>query len=204
MTVRSFVELVGARTSAPGGGSASALIAAVGAALGTMVGWMTYGKRRFEAKDATMRRLIPPLHQAMKDLLPMIDRDTRAFDGYMEAMGMPKDTEEEKVARHRAMQDGLKAAVQVPLDVMRIADRAWDAMVEMAAHGNIASRSDLEVGARALETGLWGASRNVAINLPGIEDETYRQTAADEAETLASRAAAKRDEILTTLAARKE
>jgi glutamate formiminotransferase/formiminotetrahydrofolate cyclodeaminase len=204
MTVRSFVELVGARTSAPGGGSASALIAAVGAALGAMVGWMTYGKRRFEAMDATMRRLIPPLHQAMKDLLPMIDRDTRAFDGYMEAMGLPKDTDEEKAARHRAMQDGLKAAVQVPLEVMRIADRAWEPMVEMAAHGNIASRSDLEVGAKALETGLWGASRNVAINLPGIEDEEYRQKAADEAETLASRAAAKRDEILAALAARKE
>jgi glutamate formiminotransferase/formiminotetrahydrofolate cyclodeaminase len=203
MSVRSFVELVGARTSAPGGGSASALIAAVGAALGAMVGWMTYGKRRFEAKDDTMRQLIPPLHQAMKDLLPMIDRDTRAFDGYMEAMGMPKDTEEEKAARHRAMQDGLKAAVKVPLDVMRIADRAWDAMVEMAAHGNIASRSDLEVGAKALEAGSWGASRNVAINLPGIEDETYRQATADEAKVLASRAAAKRDEVLAALAARK-
>jgi glutamate formiminotransferase/formiminotetrahydrofolate cyclodeaminase len=204
MSVRSFVELVGARTSAPGGGSASALIAAVGAALGAMVGWMTYGTRKFEAQDATMRRLIPPLHAAMKDLLPMIDRDTRAFDGYMEAMRMPKDTAEEKAARDRAMQDGLKTAVQVPLDVMRIADRAWDAMVDMAAHGNIASRSDLEVGAKALEVGSWGASRNVAINLPGIEDETYRTTVADESEALASRAAKKRDEILTALATRKQ
>ena len=74
--------------------------------------------------------------------------------------------------------------------------RAWDAMVEMAGHGNIASRSDLEVGARALEAGIWGASRNVAINLPGIEDEAYRKTAADESDALASRAAQKRDEVL--------
>jgi glutamate formiminotransferase/formiminotetrahydrofolate cyclodeaminase len=202
MSVRSFVELVGARTSAPGGGSASALIAATGAALGAMVGWMTYGKRKFEAQDATMRRLIPPLHHAMKALVPMIDRDTRAFDGYMEALGMPQDTEEEKAARHRAMQEGLKAAVQVPLEVMRLADGAWDAMVEMATHGNVASRSDLEVGAKALEAGIWGASRNVAINLPGIEDEAYRKGAAEEAEALASRAAAKRDEVLATFAAR--
>jgi glutamate formiminotransferase/formiminotetrahydrofolate cyclodeaminase len=203
MTVRSFVELVGARTSAPGGGSASALIAAVGAALGAMVGWMTYGKRKFEAQDATMRRLIPPLHDAMKGLLPMIDRDTRAFDGYMEALGMPRDTEEEKASRHRAMQEGLKAAVAVPLEVMRVADGAWDAMVEMAGHGNMASRSDLEVGAKALEAGIWGASRNVAINLPGIEDETYRQAAASEAEGLAARATTKRDEVLAAFAARK-
>jgi glutamate formiminotransferase/formiminotetrahydrofolate cyclodeaminase len=203
-SVRTFVEQLGARTSTPGGGSASALIAAVGAALGAMVGWMTYGKRRFEAKDSTMRRLIPPLHEAMRDLLPMIDRDTRAFDAYMEATSLPRETDEEKAVRHRAMQDGLKAAVQVPLEVMRLADRAWDAMVEMAMHGNIASRSDLEVGARALECGIWGASRNVAINLPGIEDETFRRAASDEAEALASRAAGKRDEVLAACAARKD
>ena len=92
MSVRGFVELLGSRTPAPGGGSASALIAAMGAALGAMVGWMTYGKRKFEAQDATMRRLIPPLHEGMKALLPLIDRDTRAFDAYLAAVGMPKET----------------------------------------------------------------------------------------------------------------
>jgi glutamate formiminotransferase / formiminotetrahydrofolate cyclodeaminase len=140
----------------------------------------------------------------MKGLLPMIDRDTRAFDGYMEALGMPQETTEERTVRHRAMQEGLRAAVQVPLQVMRLGDRAWGAMVEMATHGNTASRSDLEVGAKALEAGIWGASRNVAINLPGIEDEAYREAAAEEAETLATRAAAGRDEVLAALAARDE
>jgi glutamate formiminotransferase/formiminotetrahydrofolate cyclodeaminase len=167
-----------------------------------MVGWTTYGKRRFEAQDATMRRLIPPLHAAMKSLLPMIDRDTRAFDGYMAALGMPQGSAAEKAARHRAMQEGLQSAVQVPLEVMRLADRAWDAMVEMAAHGNSASRSDLEVGAKALETGIWGASRNVAINLPGIDDQAYRRSASDEAESLAARAVERRDEVLAVLAKR--
>jgi glutamate formiminotransferase/formiminotetrahydrofolate cyclodeaminase len=201
-SVRGFVELLGSRTPAPGGGSASALIAALGAALGAMVGWMTYGKRKFESQDAVMRRLIPPLDDAMKALLPMIDRDTRAFDAYLAAVGMPKDTAEEKAARHAAMQEGLKAAVQVPLEVMRTADRCWEPMTEMAVHGNPASRSDLEVGARALETGIWGAYRNVAINLPGIEDEGYRRATAEEAETLAARAAVMRDAVLEALATR--
>ncbi|HEX9187804.1 MAG TPA: glutamate formimidoyltransferase [Vicinamibacteria bacterium] len=201
-SVRGFVELLGSRTPAPGGGSASALIAALGAALGAMVGWMTYGKRKFEGQDAVMRRLIPPLHEAMKALLPMIDRDTRAFDAYLAAVAMPKATAEEKTARHAAMQEGLKAAVQVPLEVMRTGDRCWEAMKEMAAHGNPASRSDLEVGARALETGIWGAFRNVAVNLPGIEDEAFRRAVADEAEALAARAAAMRDEVLRVLAGR--
>jgi glutamate formiminotransferase/formiminotetrahydrofolate cyclodeaminase len=202
MSVRAFVETLGARTPAPGGGSASALIAAMGAALGAMVGWMTYGKRRFEEKDAVMRRLIPPLHEAMKDLLPMIDRDTRAFNDYLAATDMPKETDAEKTKRRAAIQEGLKTAVQVPLEVMRIADRCWDAMVEMAAHGNPASRSDLEVGAKALEAGIWGASRNVAINLPSIEDEVFRRGVSGEAETLASRAAARRDAVLAALVAR--
>jgi glutamate formiminotransferase/formiminotetrahydrofolate cyclodeaminase len=72
----------------------------------------------------------------------------------------------------------------------------------MAAHGNPASRSDLEVGARALETGIWGAFRNVAINLPGIEDEGFRRATAEEAEALAARAAVMRDAVLKTLANR--
>jgi glutamate formiminotransferase/formiminotetrahydrofolate cyclodeaminase len=115
---------------------------------------------------------------------------------------MPKETPEEKSARNTAMQDGLKAAVQVPLEVMRTADRCWEAMVEMAAHGNPASRSDLEVGAKALEAGAWGAFRNVAINLPGIEDEAFRRATAEEAEALAARAALLRDKVLEALAAR--
>jgi glutamate formiminotransferase/formiminotetrahydrofolate cyclodeaminase len=202
-SVRSFVERVGARTSAPGGGSVSALVAALGAALGAMVGWLTYGKRRFEDKEAVMRRLIPTLHEATRDLLPLVDRDTRAFDAYLVAAGLPQETPEGKAERHRAMQAALKAAVEVPLDVMRVADHCWDAMAEMAVHGNFASRSDLEVGARSLETGIWGASRNVAINLPGLEDEAFRKATWAEVETLTARAAAKRDEVLATLAARK-
>jgi glutamate formiminotransferase/formiminotetrahydrofolate cyclodeaminase len=202
MSVRAFVEELGARSPAPGGGSASALVAAMGAALGAMVGWMTYGKRKFEAKEAVMRRLIPPLDEAMKALLPLVDQDTRAFDAYLAAVGMPQQTADEKAARHAAMQAGLKAAVEVPLRVMRTADRCWEAMVEMAREGNFASRSDLEVGAKALEAGIWGASRNVAVNLPGIEDEAFRRATGEESDRLAARAAAMRDGVLATLAAR--
>jgi glutamate formiminotransferase/formiminotetrahydrofolate cyclodeaminase len=201
-TVRSFVELLGSRAPAPGGGSASALMAAMGAALGAMVGWMTYGKRRFEAKDGVMRQIIPPLHQAMEDLIPLIDADTAAFNDYMAALALPKDTPERERARQEAAQQGLQKAVEVPLRAMRTADGAWDAMVEMARHGNAASRSDLEVGAKALESGIWGAARNVAINLDGIEDEGFRAAARTEAENITARGRARLDEVLRTLAER--
>ena len=201
-SVRSFVRAVGARTSAPGGGSASALIAALGAALGTMVGWMTYGTRKFEDRDAVMRGLIPPLHGAMEALIPLIDADTQAFAAYMEARSLPQDTEERAAQRRQAMEAGLQKAVEVPLAVLRLADGSWDAMVEMARHGNIASRSDLEVGAKALEAGIWGAHRNVLINLPEITDAGFRTRAGAEAETIAQRARPRLEEILTILAGR--
>ena len=200
--LQDFVRAVGARTAAPGGGSASALMAALGAALGTMVGWLTYGKRKFEDKDAVLRRLIPPLHQAMEALIPLVDADTRAFAEYMEARGLPTGTEEQAARRRAAMEAGLKKAVEVPLTVLRLGDWCWEAMVEMARHGSIASRSDLEVGAKALEAGLWGASRNVLINLPEITDEEFRKTAGSEAEAIAQRARQRLEDVLTILAGR--
>ena len=151
-----------------------------------------------------MRRLIPPLHEAMKDLLPLIDRDTRAFDAYLAAVGLPKDTAEEKAARH-AGDAGRPRRPRCRCRSRSCAsgDRCWDAMVEMAAHGNPASRSDLEVGAKALEAGIWGAWRNVAINLARDRGRGVPRGRTGEAEALAERAAAKCDEVLAALAVRK-
>jgi glutamate formiminotransferase/formiminotetrahydrofolate cyclodeaminase len=188
MSVRDFVELVGARTSAPGGGSVSALIASLGAGLGAMVGWMSYGNKKFEHLDAAMRKLIPPLHQKMKQLISMIDADTNAFNDYMIAMKMPKTNDKEIKLRDEKMQEGLKKAVDVPLGVMKIADSCWESMIEMAQHGNIASKSDLEVGAKSLETGIWGAFKNVQINLPQIKDEKYKKEILNEAQTILNNA----------------
>ncbi len=202
LSVREFVESVGARTSAPGGGSVSALVAALGAALGAMVGWMTYGRRHWDAQDSAMRRLIPPLHDAMKRLIPTIDADTNAFEAYMTALRLPQETEAQRTIRHAAMQEGLKQAVEVPLSVMRLADRCWEAMVEMADQGNMASRSDLEVGAKALETGVWGAYRNVLVNLADVEDEAFIAQVRRETDELVGRARGLLDRVLQNLAAR--
>ncbi len=202
LSVRAFVLLLGSRTPAPGGGSASALMAALGAALGAMVGWMTYGKRKFEAQDPVMRRLIPPLHEAMLELIPLIDADTAAFNDYMAALGLPKATPEQAEVRRQALQSGLSRAVAVPLATMRAADRCWEALLEMAAHGNMASRSDLEVGAKALEAGVWGAGRNVRINLGQLEDAAMRAQTEAECAALEARAADKLAQVLAEAARR--
>jgi glutamate formiminotransferase/formiminotetrahydrofolate cyclodeaminase len=202
LTVRNFVELVGARTSAPGGGSVSALIASMGAALGAMVGWMTYGNKKFAHLDNTMRKLIGPLHLKMKELIPLIDADTNAFNDYMTAMKMPKKTEDEQKARNAKMQEGLKKAITVPFSVMTIADSCWEYMLKMAKDGNISSKSDLEVGAKSLETGIWGAYKNVLINLVNIEDEAYKNEMTSKGEEIVKNAEKHCKKVCSILAGR--
>lgn len=202
MSLRAFIKSVAARTSAPGGGSVSAAVAAMGAGLACMVAQLTYGVRKFENVDKEIRSVIPALYEASNALIPMIDADTNAFNDYMEAMRLPKDTDEEKKIRSQAMQDGLKKAINIPLTTIKLADAAWDSFVELAKYGNIASRSDMEVGARALETGIWGAYKNVLINLPGIKDEEYKAEKISESEAYLKRAEEKCKEILEILGGR--
>ena len=197
LTTRGFIEAINARTTAPGGGSASASIAAMGAGLGSMVAKLTYGVRNFEEHDGTLRKVIPVLHKATIDLIPMIDAD--AFNDYVTAKKLPNKTDAEKSARFEKMQAGLKKAVLVPLTTMRIGDGAWDMMIETAKVGNIASKSDMQVGARALELGIWGAWKNVEINMKDIADRDFVAVISAEAEEIRLRAEKKCAEILSIL-----
>lgn len=201
-TVREFVESVGARSSAPGGGSVSALMGAMGAGLGAMVGWLTYGRRKYEHLDGAMREHLPPLVELQEELLRAVDADTDAFGEFMDALQMPKDTEEQKAARKAAMQAGLKTATRVPLRTMELADRAWDPMLEVARVGQYSSRSDVEVGAKALEACLYGAYRNVVINLGDIADEDFSADMESKATALLERGTEKMAEMQGIVEAR--
>ncbi|CAK6983143.1 formimidoyltransferase-cyclodeaminase [Scomber scombrus] len=174
LSLQQFVHSVGARTAAPGGGSVSAAVAALGAALGAMVGQMTYGKRQFENLDGVIRRLIPPFHQAMNELLHMVDADSSAFNSYMAALKMPKSTAEEIKRREAAMQEGLKRAVGVPLSLAERVNVLWPPLKEMVVYGNIACKSDAQVAAKALEAAVFGAYYNVVINLKDITDDSFK------------------------------
>uniref|UniRef100_A0A8C9T0P4 Formimidoyltransferase-cyclodeaminase n=1 Tax=Scleropages formosus TaxID=113540 RepID=A0A8C9T0P4_SCLFO len=176
LPLQQFVRSVGARTAAPGGGSVSAAIAAMGAALGSMVGQMTYGKKQFESLDSVMRRLIPPFHQAMNELLAMVDEDSSAFNAYMDALKLPKSTTDEIKRREVAMQEGLKEAVGVPLSLAERINQLWPCLKELEVYGNVACRSDLQVAAKALEAAVFGAYYNVTINLKDITDESFKIT----------------------------
>ena len=199
MSVRNFVEILGARTAAPGGGSAAALAASMGAGLGAMMGWMTFGSKKWEDLDSTMRKLIGPMHNAMMDLIPMIDADTDAFTEFVNASRMPKETPEQVKVRDAAMEEGLKTAIKVPLKVMEIGDSCWDNMEELAKYGNMSSVSDLEVGARSLELGIWGAYRNVVVNMKDIKDKEWEASTMQYADEMVDRAKVRSEKVLSIL-----
>lgn len=204
MTVRGFIEEVAARTAAPGGGSVAAAIASMGMGLASMVAWLTYGVRKFEHLDSEMRKIIPNLQETTLALIPKIDEDTNAFNDYIDAVRLPKETPEQQAARDTALQSGLKKAVLTPLSVMKIASQAWNEVESAAKHGNIASKSDVMVGARAIELGIWGAYQNVLINLEQVTDENFKQETTKEATEIANQAKARMESILEMIALRKE
>ncbi|XP_068612581.1 formimidoyltransferase-cyclodeaminase [Brachionichthys hirsutus] len=175
LSLRDFVRGVAARTPSPGGGSVSAAVAALGAALGAMVGQMTYGKRQFEHLDGAMRRLIPPFHRAMDELLLVVDADASAFNGYMAALKMPKNTADEAKRREAAMQEGLQQAAGVPLGLAERINGLWPWLKEMVVHGNVACKSDAQVAAKALEMAAFGAYYNVAINLKDVTEDVFKR-----------------------------
>ena len=204
LSLRAFIQEVASRSSAPGGGSVSAALAAMGAGLGAMVAKLTQGVRKFEELEPIMRRIIPPLHGTNRALISMVDADTNAFNAYMEGIRMPKGTAEEKAARAVKMQEGLKEAVQAPLQTMRLADQAWEAMCEAARFSSMGFKSDVQVGARALETGIWGAYQNVLINLEDIKEQEFKDATLKEAGAINQRATDKCAEVLAILEEREE
>merc|ERR1712212_1248973 len=177
-------------------------LAALGAGLGSMVGKLTYGKRQWESLDSQMRKVIPPLHAAMEELLKVVDNDTDAFSEYMAAMKLPKGTADEQKARDAAMQAGLKTAVGVPLQLAKKTNTLWPSLLELARCGNINCKSDLQVAARCLETAVHGARHNVDINLADITDAKFKAEMAGAAKCEAELAVEMKEKILNHLETR--
>ncbi|CAK6442004.1 unnamed protein product [Pipistrellus nathusii] len=203
-SLQAFVREVGARSATPGGGSVAAASAAMGASLACMAGLMTYGRRQFEHLDATMRRLIPPFHAASARLAALVDADAQAFTACLEAMKLPRSTPEEKDRRAAALQKGLRQAVTVPLELAETVASLWPPLQELALCVNLACRSDLQVAAKALETGMFGAYFNVLINLKDISDDKFKDQTCQRISSLLQEAKTQAALVLGRLEERQE
>ena len=173
LTVKTFAEVLASEAPAPGGGSAAALFGACGAALGVMTTNLTVGKKKYpelwdHAAEARAQGL--PLVTAFLDAL---EEDTLSFNRLMDAMHLPKDTDEQKAARRAAMQEATKGAVLTPYHTLELCRTTVDLLGSLVGKVNPNCASDLGVGAAAAEAAARGAWLNININLQSIKDEAY-------------------------------
>ena len=171
MTVKGFARETASESAAPGGGSISANMGALGAALATMVANLSAHKRGWDDRWKEFSDVAEKGQAVMEELLALIDEDTAAFDRIMDCFSMPKGTEEEKAARAAALEEATLYAAQVPLRTMEASLKALPLALEMAQKGNPASASDAGVAALAAVAGIRGAQLNVRINAAGLKDQ---------------------------------
>ena len=196
MTLWGFVEEAASESPAPGGGSVSAAIGALGVALGSMVANLSAHKPGWDSRWREFSDWADKGKHYVDQLLHLVDEDTAAFNGIMDALGMPKGNDEEKAVRHAALQEATRRATEVPAQIMRTCYASMEVMEAMAKLGNPASVSDAGVGALAARAGVIGAFLNVKINVPSLEDRAYVKALLEEGAELVEKANRLEEEIL--------
>jgi formiminotetrahydrofolate cyclodeaminase len=184
--IEKFLDELASQSATPGGGSAAAIIGAMGAALVAMVCNLTLGKKKYADVEDEMRSLLANAEELRHRLTGMIEDDVKAFDAVMEAYGMAKETDAEKAARSTAIQEALKLATEVPLRCCHAAREVVDLAAVASAKGNLNVISDAGVGVLAAYAALQSAALNVYTNAKMITDKAFAEAKVKELETLLS------------------
>lgn len=202
MTLNNFVAQLSTKAPVPGGGGASALVGAVGSALGCMVGSLTVGKKKYAAVEGEIKELMDRSLELQKRLLSLIDRDAEAFEPLSKAYSLPKETEEEKAHKAEVMAVVLKEASGVPMEIMECCCQALDLIAEYAAKGSVIAISDAGVAAAMCVAALKGASLNVFINTKSMEDRALAEELNQKAEAMLDRYVPYGDDIFASVRGR--
>ncbi len=198
MNLERFADETASESPAPGGGSISAYVGALGAALAAMVANLSSHKRGWDDRWETFSEWAEKAQSLKTGLLQLVDEDTRAFNGIMEAMQLPKDTAEDRQKRSAAMEAATRYAIEVPLRTIEFAMASFEPIRAMVETGNPNSISDAGVGALCARAAVHGAALNVHINAPGLKDKVF----AEEAKARADAAMAAADLLERELIAR--
>ena len=196
MTCKGFAEETASESPAPGGGSISAYMGALGAALGTMVANLSSHKAGWDDRWEEFSDWAEKGQTVMQELLHLVDEDTAAFNRIMAVFAMPRSTDEEKAVRSAALQEATLYATEVPLRTMRAALAVFPIVRAMAEEGNPNSVSDAGVGALAARSAAFGARLNVRINAAGLKDRAKADALTAEADAIAAEAARLETEVL--------
>ena len=197
-----FVEVLASKAPVPGGGGASALVGAIGTALGNMVGSLTVGKKKYADVEEEMYELKGKADALQKELLHLIERDAEVFEPLSKAYGMPRNTEEEKAEKARVMEIVLKDACSVPMEIMERCCEAIDLIEVFAEKGSTLAISDAGVGATFCKAALEGASLNVFINTKSMKNREYADELNKKADEMLSVYTKKAEKIYQSVAAR--
>ena len=188
LTVDEFADETSRESPAPGGGTISAYMGALGAALGIMVANLSSHKPGWDERCGEFSEWADKGQRLMAELLHLVDEDTEAFHAIMNAFGLPKTTPEEKAIRSKAIQDATLYAAQVPLRTMKVSYQVFEVCKAMAEMGNPNSVSDTGVGALAARGAVLGAGLNVKINAKSLTDRETAERLIGEADTLITKA----------------
>ena len=197
-----FVEVLASKAPVPGGGGASALVGAIGTALGNMVGSLTVGKKKYADVEEEMYELKAKCDKLQADLLTLVEKDAEVFEPLSKAYGMPRETEEEKAEKARVMEIVLKDACSVPMEIMEKCCEAIDIIAEFAAKGSALAISDAGVGAALCKAALEGASLNVYINTKPMKNREYAEELNKKADHMLDVYPKKADEIFASVLGR--
>ena len=196
LTLSGFSNETLSESPAPGGGSVSAYVGALGAALGSMVANLSAHKRGWDDRWEEFSEWAEKGKQAHDRLLKLVDEDTASFNAIMDAFGLPKNNDQEKKLRSATIQAATKHAIEVPFEVMQTAFRSMEVIQAMAEIGNPNSLSDAGVGALCARTAVYGAYLNVRINAAGLSDKVFVEDVLGRAARLLQETLAKESEIL--------
>ena len=180
LKISEFLQELDSSSPAPGGGSVSALAAALGASLSGMVGHLSLGKKKFLAfspsEQAEFQASVEWMRSVKDRAQTIINQDTEAFNCVMDAFRLPKDTELEKEWRQKKIQEATIQAIDVPLSLAKLGVKALEQMSPIILYGNQNTTSDMGVAVGLFFLAVQGAIYNVRINLPGLSDQTKAQT----------------------------
>jgi len=190
LSLTKFAIETAADSPAPGGGSISAYVGALGSALGTMVANLSSHKRGWDDKWEYFSDWAEKGKKYYNELLFLVDEDTKSFNGIMEAFKLPKNTEEEKELRKKAVEDATRYAIEIPLKAMETAYNSMEIMECMVKEGMESSLSDAAVGMLCARTAVEGAYLNVQINMKGFKDMAFVETTSKKAKEIHEKAIA--------------
>lgn len=172
-TIKAFIDELASNSPAPGGGSVAALCGSLAAGLEAMVANLTLGKEKYRTGWDKMNKVLEEGEKLRAEFISLMNEDTESFNLFMQALKMPKETEEQKASRKAAMGEASKAATAVPLRTLENCVKAAELSFAAAKYGNSNAVSDAGVAALLAEAASKAASYNVKINLPGIADEAF-------------------------------